>query len=109
VGNAYVSTAVVRDGVETAPVAGSTVEVTIDPDHLAVNAGCNTLSGGASFDGGVITITNVLASTMMACPQELMDQDAWLAEFFSGNPAWVANGDTVTITSGTESIELQKK
>ena len=30
-------------------------------------------------------------------------------EFFSGNPAWVANGDTVTITSGTESIELQKK
>lgn len=74
-------------------VAGSVMRLTFREDGIAVRAGCNTLFGSASWTGGVLSAP-VLASTMMACSPDLMDQDAWLAELLQGGPAIVLEGST---------------
>ncbi|MBX9245498.1 META domain-containing protein, partial [Actinotalea ferrariae] len=63
-------------------VEGSTVRIAFDKGHLSARAGCNTLFGSARWTGGVLEAPT-LASTMMACAPELMDQDTWLAGLLS--------------------------
>lgn len=86
-------------------VPGSQVTISFDEGHLSARAGCNTLFGGATWTGGVLDAPQ-LASTMMACAPELMEQDAWLGELLAGGPAISLDGTTLTIGDARAGIVL---
>ena len=47
--------------------------------EMAFSAGCNSHYGAYALEEEKIVI-NEMTSSMMACDQELMDQDVWLAD-----------------------------
>jgi heat shock protein HslJ len=56
-------------------IDNSRVTIEFLPDgKVAGNGGCNRYNGAATFQGPQVTFTP-LASTMMACSPELMDQE----------------------------------
>ena len=79
---------------------GFSVDFTQDSCQMSFNAGCNTLGGEYEVVDGVFQMSE-LYSTYMDCETPLMDQDAWLAEFFTSSPAVVRDSDTITFT-GTD-------
>lgn len=87
-------------------VAGSTITLAFTDGRISAQAGCNTQNGGADVVDGAIVLTGELASTMMGCEQELMDQDQWLAGFLADEPAVALDGDTLTLTAGEVTVEL---
>lgn len=61
-------------GVE--PIAGETMpSLQFNGDRLGGTGGCNRLMGQFSLDGDRLTINEQMASTMMACPEPLMEQE----------------------------------
>lgn len=85
-------------------VSGSQIEMRFKSDSIAVNAGCNTLFGGASVDGDEL-VADGLASTQKGCDDALSQQDAWLSDFLGSRPSievldqglWLFHGDDSVI------------
>ena len=50
-----------------APPEGVTATLAFDGSTVSGSSGCNTYSGEASFDKDVVSISDQLVSTMMAC------------------------------------------
>jgi heat shock protein HslJ len=86
-------------------VADTTIELAFTSDSLSARAGCNSMNGGYSITDGALEV-GVMASTMMACSDELMAQDTWLSEFLSSGPAIALDGDTLTLTGDDAAITL---
>jgi heat shock protein HslJ len=99
-GRTFVSTDVRKDGAPAQLAAGSVIRLTFEGGRVSANAGCNTMSGAARVEAGVLTVDGPLASTMMGCDKALMDQDAWLSELLSSGPKVVVDGATLTLTTG---------
>jgi heat shock protein HslJ len=87
-------------------VEGSTIELGFEADTVGARAGCNTQSGGYTITDGTLEVSQ-MASTMMACDEALMDQDAWLAEFLTSSPEISLDGDTLTLTGSDATISLE--
>lgn len=90
-------------------VDGSEVRLIFQTDRISVQAGCNTLNGGASWDEGALVVTQPMARTMMACAPELMAQDDWLEAFLTSEPALSLDGGTLTLGDTTEGITLDEQ
>ncbi|MFT3715094.1 MAG: META domain-containing protein [Gordonia sp. (in: high G+C Gram-positive bacteria)] len=96
------------DGVTGPPIpGGGPLEVSFpEKDRISATAGCNRHNGGVSFDGHTLT-AGPLASTMMACPGERMQADAWLADLFSAPLQWSVGDDHVlTLSRGDRTVRL---
>lgn len=78
-------------------VPGSTIEITFGDNRISARAGCNRMMGPASWSGETLHIDGPLASTMMAGPEELMQQDTWLANFLNSNPTLRISENSVTL------------
>jgi heat shock protein HslJ len=63
------------------------------------------MSGGYSIADGTLEI-GVMASTMMACADDLMAQDDWLSQFLSSGPAITLDGDTLTLAADDSTLTL---
>jgi heat shock protein HslJ len=87
-------------------VADSTIELAFLADRVAARAGCNSMNGGFTITDGTLELTSPMASTMMACSDELMAQDTWLNEFLSSGPAIALDGDVLTLTGDDASLTL---
>jgi heat shock protein HslJ len=87
-------------------VEGTTIKLGFETDTLGAQAGCNSQSGGYSIADGALDVS-AMASTMMACDEALMDQDAWLAEFLTSSPEISLDGDTLTLTGSDATISLE--
>ena len=87
-------------------VPDSSIRMAFEADTVSVQAGCNTLFGGATWDDGKLTITDQLASTMMACSDELMAQDTWLSEYLTSGPELALDGETLVVTGDDATITL---
>jgi heat shock protein HslJ len=92
-GNTFTSTTV--EGHQM--VAGTNVVMTFDDDGVAVNAGCNTLRGAVTIAEGRLEV-GPMAQTMMACTDDLMAQDQFLAFFFEAHPTITLDGRTLRLT-----------
>lgn len=88
-------------------VEGTTVTIEFGDDTITARAGCNTLTGGATWTDGTLD-TSTLASTAMGCEQDLADQDMWLSTFLAGSPALELSGSTLTLGDDTEGIVLEE-
>ncbi len=100
-GQAFTSTEVT--GYEL--VADSEIELVFTADSIGARGGCNSMTGGYSIDDGALTV-GTMASTMMACDQALMDQDAWLSEFLTSGPEITLDGTTLTLSGSDSTITL---
>lgn len=98
-GRTFESTAV-----EGHPMAGGTnVTLSFDTDGIAVNAGCNTLFGAVTIEGGSLQV-GALAQTMMACTDDLMAQDTFLSEFLTAGPSITLDDGTLILTGPAATI-----
>lgn len=86
-------------------VEGSDVRVSFADGSLNATTGCNTLAGGYTITDGKLAVPT-MGSTMMACDQPLMDQEAAISKFLSSNPTITADGDNLTLTDGTITMEF---
>lgn len=89
-------------------VKDSTLTLTFEGESLAVKAGCNTMTGAWSADGGILKWTGEPAMTMMACDDPLMQQDTWLNGLLTKGMDGKISGDALTLTSSDVTIELSK-
>ena len=87
---------------------GTTIRLTFQDGQLSLQAGCNTMSGQASVDGGALVVDN-LAGTEMGCAPKLMDQDQWLAELLTGSPQIALEEDAFSLTSGDTTIRFGRE
>jgi len=76
-----------------------------DEGNLSADAGCNTMNGAYTIDDGALEV-EALASTMMGCDPNHMDQDAWLGELLTSSPNVSLTGDRLTLRSGEDSLAL---
>jgi heat shock protein HslJ len=90
-------------------VADSVLRLSFEGDRLAAHAGCNTMTGTYGVDGGTLAWTGTPAATMMACEDDLMAQDTWVAEVLTaGLAAELADG-TLTLSGDGILIELAEE
>lgn len=101
----YQSTAVTQADAPKALASEDPISIRFGGSDLAAQAGCNTLTGGASITDGVLEVGQ-LASTRMACDPALMEQDQWLSEFLTSNPAATIDDGTLTLTSNDTVIDM---
>lgn len=86
---------------------GGGIILTFQEDRLSAQGGCNTITGGATWEDGVLE-AGPLASTMKACDEALMAQDTWLAAFLEGGPSVELSGSELTLSDGSASIVLSE-
>lgn len=103
-GRSFVSTGVTGHEL----VAGSEVRLIFSEDRVSVNAGCNTLTGAATWDDGVLAVDEHVATTQMACDDALMQQDDWLLAFLKSGPRLTVEGSTLTLGDESESLVLDE-
>jgi heat shock protein HslJ len=63
------------------------------------------MNGGYRVVDGTLVVEQ-LATTEMGCPDELMDQDTWLADLLTAEPALAADGDQLTLTTASTVLTL---
>jgi heat shock protein HslJ len=98
----------VSDVVRGHALAPRTVlSLAFEPGRLSAEAGCNTLAGGWSIDGGRLR-TGELAATQIGCEPALAAQDEWLRSFLAGAPRIALDGDALTLTGDGVAIELRE-
>ena len=103
-GRTLIATDVTEDGAERPLVEGTELRIDFsEPGMIAVTAGCNSMAGAYTLEEGTLVATD-MASTMMACEQALMDQDAWIAELLAEGVEVAVDGDTVTFSGGSTVI-----
>lgn len=106
-GRTFLSTAITENGKPKALASDGPIRISFSTtDSISVQAGCNTMSAQVSLSGGRLTLKSPLAATEMACAEELMDQDAWLARLLMAGGTFVARDDGMTLTLGTTTLEL---
>lgn len=106
VGRTFLSESVTEDGQPRPLVDDTQITLTFDDDaNITLNAGCNTLMASVEIEPDRLVVSGV-GGTEMGCPDDLMDQDAWLAEVMEADPAYTLDGDRLRLESGATVIEL---
>ena len=89
----------------TPVVEGSGPHLTFGVDGKASGStGCNSFSGSYATDGAALTF-GPLATTRMACEENLMAQETAVLEALAGVPGWEIDADGLLhLTGGTELV-----
>ncbi len=82
---------------------GDVLRLSLAEGTISFQATCNTMSGNATWDDGALVVTNV-GGTEMGCPGVGFEQDEWLVDFFTSEPAIRLDGDDVAVTRGADEI-----
>ena len=67
-------------------------------EKLGGSSGCNQYSGTYATSGNTLKIASPLASTMMACPQEIMDQESEYLKALGEVRSYSVTGDQLTLS-----------
>jgi len=107
-GTSWIATGITEGGKARALVPGSELRVDFADGSISISAGCNGMGGTYTLSAQAELATGPLAGTMMACAQDLMDQDSWLSGTVFASPLSVAaDGDTLTLSR--DGLELVLK
>lgn len=66
-------------------VSGTSLTVMFDEGKVNVNAGCNAMSGPYTLCDSGLCVSE-LSSTAIGCDADRMEQDTWIADFFTSKP-----------------------
>ena len=86
-------------------VDGDTLRVTFRDGEISFQATCNTMSGLADWDDGVLRVSSV-GGTEMGCPGAGFEQDEWLVDFFTSSPDLTVDGNDVRLANDDDEIWL---
>jgi len=100
IGGEYVS-----DGLPDPFGEGDVLRLSLADGTISFQATCNTMSGNATWDDGVLRVDSI-GGTEMGCPGAGFEQDEWLVDFFAGRPTIRLDGDDVAVTRGDDQIWL---
>lgn len=75
-------------------VENTVIDLTLEQSRLSVYAGCNTMFGGYVFADGILRVEAPMASTQIGCPEDLSEQDQWLA-------GWLGVGVKISVINET--------
>ncbi|MFN8520460.1 MAG: META domain-containing protein [Chloroflexota bacterium] len=90
----------------TSPLVGTQPILTFGSDGtVSGTAGCNQFSGGYGVEGSDITI-GPLMSTMMACADDLMTQEAALMQALEGAATWSVSGTTAELRGAADTLQV---
>ena len=107
VGRTFLSTSATDGGEPRELAAGTRVSLWFaDDGRLVANAGCNTLAGPVTLDGGKIETTADLSMTEMGCDAPLHAQDEWLAKLLQATPSWRLDGDELVVAGADAELVL---
>jgi len=105
-GRTFTSTQVTERGQNRPLAPGTQITVRFPRGgELSVGAGCNSLGATGKISGGRLIITD-LATTLKACSEDRMKQDAWVTDLFNGKPTWRLEGTELTIAGPEAEIRL---
>jgi heat shock protein HslJ len=93
------------------PIVGTELTATFTEDQVSGSAGCNQYNGSYTLDGDTVTI-GPLATTRMACEQDVMDQEtAFLTALQTPGLGVEVNGANVTLrdASGVTQVVVGPK
>lgn len=90
------------------PVTGTTIELTFEDGRVAGQAGCNTLTGGATWTDQQLLLEGPMASTMMACERGLEAQDQWLIALLESDPRLSLDGGTLVVGTDSEGMTMEE-
>ncbi len=103
----------VEEGGKPRPLApNTTITVSFPTDpasgapRITWSAGCNSAGAQLTNTEPTLQLDGPIGSTLIRCPDELAEQDRWLARFFSSGPSWTLDGRTLTLTSGGTVVSL---
>ena len=66
------------------------------------------MSSSYDVTDGRIAWTGEPATTMMACPDDLMQQDTWLSDLLQQGADATLDGNELTLVSGDVTLHLQR-
>ena len=101
-GTTYTSTAVTGHEL----VAGSQITMAFADGSVSVNAGCNTIRGSYAVEGDTLVVAEDMASTMMACENDLTEQDTWLTAWLASGPTLATTADGISLSGDGVTIDL---
>ncbi|MCK0115454.1 heat shock protein HslJ [Isoptericola sp. CG 20/1183] len=99
-------TFVVTDVVGRELAGGSPIVLAFTEDSVGAQPGCNSMSAPATWDDGTLRLTGEMRSTLMACSDELMDQETWFSELLRAEPTLALDGETLTLTAPDATVTL---
>lgn len=90
------------------PVSGTTIELAFEDGRVSGRAGCNTVTGGATWTEGQLVLEGPMASTMMACDSGLEDQDQWLIELLESEPPLSLDGGILVVGTDANGMTMEE-
>lgn len=86
-------------------VDGTQVTLTFSADSVSAVAGCNTMNGGYTIEGGNLKVATMV-QTLMACDPETTAQDMWVGTLLSSGPAVTLAGDELVLKGSDTTLTL---
>lgn len=80
------------------PVAGKAALSIDESDHLSGSDGCNSISGDVDVNATMIGFGNGLATTELACPNQMSATAEHVDALLAGDVAWRINDDELTLS-----------
>jgi heat shock protein HslJ len=80
-------------------LAGTTVTLQLEEGRLSGNASCNTYNSSYTLEGDALTVAPEIATTRMACPDDIMSQEAAYLQVLSAVTGYQLEGTTLTLTT----------
>lgn len=101
----FLSQSVTEGGAPRQLVAGTDLQLRFhEAPRMSASAGCNSLGGDYSIDGGVLVLTDA-GQTEIGCDEELHAQDDWYFGFLGSSPTIVVDGDSLVLEGDGTRIE----
>jgi heat shock protein HslJ len=89
-------------------VEGSDAELTFNEDGtVAGNSGCNGFGGSYTVEGDQVTFSEIV-STLIACEEPLMAQEAAVLKMLTGTANYKIEGNSLTLTNNDTMLVLTR-
>jgi heat shock protein HslJ len=88
----------------SAPIAGTTIDMTIDDEAVSGSSGCNQYNGPVTYGGGEMTLGPNFAATMMACEEPIMDQEQAYLAALTTVTGYELSDDVLSLTDDTGQV-----
>lgn len=84
------------------PIEEVTINLTLDEEQVSGSAGCNRYTGPANVSGTSLTLGPDLATTRMACPEEIMSQETKFLDALARATSYRIANDRLTLIDDNE-------
>jgi putative lipoprotein len=88
----------------SAPISGTTIDMTIDGEVVSGSSGCNQYNGPVTYGGGEMTLGPNFAATMMACEEAIMDQEQAYLSALASVTGYEVSGDELSLTDDSGEV-----